>query len=456
SLSATDTPSCDPVLVGTTELRRAGRALEEALSSFAVEDVGVAEAQELLGAVSGWGRRLDVARVALCRRVTGAGAHQAMGERDAASYLAKVSGTSRAKARGELELAERLEHLGEVGAAVRSGRISADQARVIAPAAEADPAATNELLGAAGHDSLAELAQRAARTERAALGEEAQEEKERRVHERRYCRTWTPPTGGVRIDAWLSTLEGAKVMAALTKKTDQLLEGTDEPVERVRADALVALCCGERVATEVTVRVDAGALVRGAVEGTEVCEVPGMGPVSVAQARSLLGDALWTLLVTNGADISTVTSTSRVVPRRLRKALEARDECCVVPGCGARLHLELDHWRLDFAEGGLTCLDNMCRLCRPHHMMKTMGLLHLGGGPGRWFLETGPRPARPGRPHAAASRPATGNARSRDGDGDRDRDTNGEPGPARGGHDRVRVPTGPGPLDDDSLARAGP
>jgi hypothetical protein len=58
----------------------------------------------------------------------------------------------------------------------------------------------------------------------------------------------------------------------------------------------------------------------------------------------------------------------------------------IAPGCGATHFLEIDHWRLDFARGGLTVLDNLCRLCSVHHKMKTNGLLRLGGGPGRWYV----------------------------------------------------------------------
>lgn len=46
--------------------------------------------------------------------------------------------------------------------------------------------------------------------------------------------------------------------------------------------------------------------------------------------------------------------------------------------------LELDHWRIPFCQGGPTSLDNLCRVCRAHHRMKTHRGFVLDGGPGGW------------------------------------------------------------------------
>jgi hypothetical protein len=135
---------------------------------------------------------------------------------------------------------------------------------------------------------------------------------------------------------------------------------------------------------QVLVRVDAAALQRGAVAGDEICEIAGVGPVSVRVARELLCEGFLTLLVTDGVNVRTVTSTTRSVPGRVEKALLLRDQRCVVPGCGATERLEIDHWRTDFAWRGPTELTNLCRLCPAHHAMKTRTGWQLAGGPGRW------------------------------------------------------------------------
>nr|MDA8343239.1 HNH endonuclease signature motif containing protein [Actinomycetota bacterium] len=188
----------------------------------------------------------------------------------------------------------------------------------------------------------------------------------------------------------LPTREGAAVMRALAQATDRRWRrawtgGRHLSMDQARADALHEICTGGGTGSpELVVTVDAGALVRGETQGGEVCEIGGVGPVPVATARSLLGEAFLTICVTDGTDVRTVTSTSRVVPTRVRKALALRDPACVVPGCGQRSHLEIDHWRLDFSRGGLTALDNLCRLCAPHHRLKTRTGWRLEGGPGRW------------------------------------------------------------------------
>jgi hypothetical protein len=56
----------------------------------------------------------------------------------------------------------------------------------------------------------------------------------------------------------------------------------------------------------------------------------------------------------------------------LREALIDRDRVCVVPGCGISKGLEFDH-RIPFAQGGPTSIDNLQRLCKHHHRMKTAG-----------------------------------------------------------------------------------
>ena len=61
-----------------------------------------------------------------------------------------------------------------------------------------------------------------------------------------------------------------------------------------------------------------------------------------------------------------------------------RDPTCVVPGCGSRLGLQIDHVH-DFAHNGPTSLDNLCRLCRHHHRLKTIGRYTISRNPdGTW------------------------------------------------------------------------
>jgi hypothetical protein len=121
--------------------------------------------------------------------------------------------------------------------------------------------------------------------------------------------------------------------------------------------------------------------------------------VPLAVARELFGDCFLKFVISDGVDIRTVVHYGRVIPAHLKTALQFRDRCCVVPGCGRTFGLEYDHL-VEFAKGGPTSLDNLARLCGPHHAMKTHKGYRLSGGPGHWVWQA------PGAPAAAADEPA--------------------------------------------------
>jgi hypothetical protein len=139
-----------------------------------------------------------------------------------------------------------------------------------------------------------------------------------------------------------------------------------------------------RASHSVILRVDLAALRRGELEGGEVCEIPGVGPVPLAVARRLIGDAFLKLVITDGVDVQSVTHLGRHVSAFIETALQERDPVCVVPGCDAANFLERDHWRQEFAKGGPTDLPNLCRLCSRHHHLKHNKGFTLRGGPGKW------------------------------------------------------------------------
>ena len=94
---------------------------------------------------------------------------------------------------------------------------------------------------------------------------------------------------------------------------------------------------------------------------------------------------------------------TRVISRRLRRALEHRDHCCVIPGCAATggLHAHhLVHWE----DGGPTELANLVLVCPYHHRLHHRGLITLRG-PAHHLVVTD----RDGEPltSAALARPPT-------------------------------------------------
>ena len=321
------------------------------------------------------------------------------GHRSAASWLADISGSGVGEAMGALETAERLADLPQTTEAVRRGDLSAAQAREITTAARSNPAAEGQLLESAGSDSFKQLKDRARKVRAAAASQLSQAEREDRVHRGRYLRHWLDNEGGFRLDARLTPTDGAQVVATLESRARAHFEaarseGRTESEAAYLSDALVALAAdggglagtggSAKAPAKVRLRVDLAALRRGNLDPGEVCEIPGVGPVSLATARSVLGDSFLSLFITDGIDVQSILYVGRTVRVAIRRALEERDTCCVVPGCGATRFLQIDHWQVDYADDGPTELWNLCRLCPHHHRLKTKGAFELLGGPGKW------------------------------------------------------------------------
>ena len=341
-------------------------------------------------------KRLAATGEALCAS-RAAAAHQpeAGGHPTPVHWLAGRTGESLGQSADVLRLGGALAEDGPMAEACRQGRLSAPAAGLVAEALGVNPGAEGDLVDAAQHATLRQLKDHCQRAKARARSAEDTAARAERLHAERHCRTWTDRDGAFRLDARLTPGAGAALAAALTAQADRGFtearrSGVHLGHDALRADALVALVTGvgldgseDRVPTrpppaQVVLRVDL-ALLRGTTGSpppppgrtTGVCEIPGVGPVPLETARALLGDALCTLVVTDGVDVTTVCTLGRSVPASLKAALVERDRCCVVPGCDATQHLEIDHWRIPFAEGGPASLDNLARLCRHHHRLRT-------------------------------------------------------------------------------------
>jgi hypothetical protein len=71
---------------------------------------------------------------------------------------------------------------------------------------------------------------------------------------------------------------------------------------------------------------------------------------------------------------------TRVINRRLRRALEHRHPTCAVPGCGATRGLHAHHIR-HWEDGGETELANLVLVCPYHHRLHHRGLIAIAGPP---------------------------------------------------------------------------
>jgi hypothetical protein len=70
--------------------------------------------------------------------------------------------------------------------------------------------------------------------------------------------------------------------------------------------------------------------------------------------------------------------TTRLINRRLRRALEHRHPTCAVPGCGATRGLHAHHIR-HWEDGGQTELANLVLVCPYHHRLHHRGIITITG-----------------------------------------------------------------------------
>jgi hypothetical protein len=168
-------------------------------------------------------------------------------------------------------------------------------------------------------------------------------------------------------------------MARLNAETEQVFAdahkaGTRESTDAYRFDALMRLADTDTTGTHsrapahVFVNVDAERLTRDPDEPAapgEICEIKGVGPVPVATARALMGDALLTILVKRGVDVLTIAHDgSKTMPAAIRRTVLARDPECVVDTCSAPT-AEVHHveWRSDGGEHSIHNCRGLCKWC---------------------------------------------------------------------------------------------
>lgn len=313
--------------------------------------------------------------------------------RDVDAWLASLSGTSVAAARGVVETARRVQRLPETADALRSGALSPTQASAVTNAVQADPNAETRLLGLAATSGVKGLRAECDRVVAAATSRQREQDAYDRIRSQRALRVRSNPDGSRELTARGPADRVAQVLAALepferglferARKTKQI-----EHPEATAFDALVGLaeqsmrsgaCAdggkapgrrGGRPLATVVLHVSHTAYARGHTDPGEICEIEGIGPVPVGVAHRLASDAIVKAVVTDGVDVTRVAHLGRSIPAHLRTAVETRDRVCVIAGCEVDRHLEIDH-NVPFAVGGPTSLANLARPCHFHHDLKT-------------------------------------------------------------------------------------
>jgi hypothetical protein len=334
-------------------------------------------------------------------RVVETGSFAKDGHASAQDWLGSLAGTSAAKAKARLAAAERAAADPKLTEALHESELSPDQLGVVATIANEVPEATESLLDLIDQGgSQQELSDTAARLLAAKRSRETERVRRARVHTQRHFRWHRDENGGIRGEFFCDEIAWARVAPGLERDARARWKAAgssaDESLAAHRMDALIDILGGGGTGwggtgggggsakVETLVVIDAAALRRGTTEGDELCEIEGIGPVSVLAATELLTEGGLRYLVKEGFDIKTVTKATRDIARSIEMALTVRDRTCARPGCGKRLGLEIDHREVDYSADGPTELDNLVRLCPDCHALKTFGGWRLEGEPGNW------------------------------------------------------------------------
>jgi len=300
----------------------------------------------------------------------------ATGARSVPSLVAWMTGVSPRNAETIAAVAHRIEEFPRCAAAMREGRFSLDQVGAIAEKA------------ANGSDAhYAQLAECATVSQlRNAIKLEPRPDPEPRPEPPRRSISKTGDEQSTTYKITLPHDEAAIVDAALASHRDALIaqwkrdheDGGALPMPNT-ADGFMSLVVAGWDAdvarrphaqrTTVVVHVDLE---------TRVAALH-LGPLlSDDDRRYLTCDATCEVWFERDGRVIGAGRATRTVGRRLRRVLEHRDRCCVVPGCGATRGLHAHHiWHWE--DGGPTELENLVLVCPHHHRAHHRGVITITG-----------------------------------------------------------------------------
>jgi hypothetical protein len=408
SLGVVVSPDCHDAVVGISgeerlpvsavTMRIAAHAIARMVRGLVPEDVLLGDANDVWVSFDRIERLAASAKTLLAARVDEAGDWKRAGARSAADHLAKLGGTTAYAARRALETSKQAAELPVVAEALRGGQLSNVQAAAVADAAAADPSAGSRLVRTALSTNVRELRDECLRTKAAA--DPDPDATYRRIHTERRAQFYTDLEGGRNLYARGNADQMSRIEKALEPLVDDLFkkawgEGRHEPREVYVFDALVM-----RAEQDPAAEPEPGtkkrapkprflgllhapfeALVRGALEGEETCEIVGVGPIPIRTARELLGESILKLVITKGVDVANVVHLGRGPTAAQRIALLWTSPKCSNIEC-SRMMVEVDH-NNPWADKQETVLGNLDPFCGHDHDLKTNHGWSLVEGTGR-------------------------------------------------------------------------
>ncbi|HEY5012402.1 MAG TPA: DUF222 domain-containing protein [Acidimicrobiia bacterium] len=348
-------------------------------------EFGAFTGRQARGAVAAFGRLERLAHAATvlsAQRVDETAAFAGTGHRTAVAHLADTTGSSRGEATAALHTATRLGELPATDAAFRSGELSGAQAAAVTAAAIGSPDSEADLLRAARTGPLGELKRRCHEVE---VRRDQSQDQHTRRHAKRSFRRFDGDDCMRQYVGALPPEVAGEVEAIWDVFTERAFrqahsEGRRERHDAYVADGLLAMARaaqgggaesgGAPVRPRFVIRLDMTALKRGWAEPGEVCEIPGVGPIDVATARSMFGGAVVDFVIHEGVDIKAVAHAGRKANARQLAALLSREYVCETVGCGHRANLEIDHLT-EYAKSRRTDVGELGWKCAHCHRLKS-------------------------------------------------------------------------------------
>ncbi|WP_051274556.1 HNH endonuclease signature motif containing protein [Cellulomonas sp. URHD0024] len=339
----------------------------------------------------------------IAERDSGEWRRPGIGSLEAARSAVSRSGSG--AARREVQQAEALAVLPSVATAVGAGTVPVEHlngiARLLSTASEhvtavlASPHGQQTLVAMACEQDAPTFARNVSRW--AASLDPAAHERDHQAQRRERFLHLSDQPDGTHVRGRLDRMTGHVLRLALEAVGEA--PGDDRSPEQARADALGAVAqkvlsmpdtgSGSAVRPHVSLIVteETWAAFRAlpdnvvpvtllpapgagcAAAGFEPATLPDGMPVPMSEALRALCDAEMTRVVMRaGSEPMDIGRTERLYTGVQRRAVIARDRCCVYPGCGKPARWgEVHHIRWWSRDGGTTSVDNAVLLCVFHH-----------------------------------------------------------------------------------------
>ncbi|MGA4508350.1 HNH endonuclease [Propionibacteriaceae bacterium G1746] len=296
------------------------------------------------------------------------------GVRSPEHWLQVYTGLSLTQARELVRVAERGEGLAPVTEMMAEGRLTLDQAALVAAHVPDDSVA-----------EVAKLAEAVTVTQLRRVTSRYPFDREQPPHEeprRKPEQVETTLTMGVRNGRFelrfsADPLQGALVEQAIREAKDALF--TAGNAAATLADGFIEVASRSLAAVVSTSRRDQYRVqLHLSTDGSGW--VGGGGHVPpVLMDRFTCDGAVRPVWLTEGVPVA-VGRSQRIVPDRTRRLVEDRDQGCRFPGCAATGFLE-NHHIIPWSQGGPTDPQNLVSLCPHHHRTHHLGDFAISGDP---------------------------------------------------------------------------